>query len=419
MFILFFLKIPVAFSLILASAAYFLFGPNTLDITIMCQRMIAANESFVFLAIPFFTCAGVIFNYSGITRKLMNLADAMMGHMVGGLGHVNILMSGLMGGLSGSALADTALGAKMIVPEMERLGYSKAYSCAVTASSSCVTPIIPPGIIVILYAAASNVSVARIFFAGYIPGIIMLVAMLTVNHIISSKRNYRASRMRKATGKELRRALRESIWALLVPFGIIMGLRFGAFTPTEAGAVSIVYAIIIGVFFYRELKPKHIIPILVESLIATAGIMFILAGAQAFSLYLAWERIPMMISENIVRSVSSPLGYLLMVNVMLLILGLFFDGGAAMILMAPLLVPAAAALNIDLVHFGIIMCVNLTLGSITPPFGAQMFVACTIANCKLEDYTKEVLPYVFCLLIVLIFLTYVPQISLFIPNLLL
>jgi tripartite ATP-independent transporter DctM subunit len=381
--------------------------------------MIAANESFVFLAIPFFTCAGVIFNYSGITRKLMNLADAMMGHMVGGLGHVNILMSGLMGGLSGSALADTALGAKMIVPEMERLGYSKAYSCAVTASSSCVTPIIPPGIILILYAAAANVSVARLFFAGYLPGILMLIAMLFVNHIISTKRQYKANRERKATGKEVLRALREAVWALLVPFGIIMGLRFGAFTPTEAGAVSIVYAIVIGVFFYRELKFKHIIPILKESLIATAGIMFILNGAQAFSLYLTWERIPMMISETIVQSVASPLGFLLLVNVMLLILGLFFDGGAAMILMAPLLVPAAAALDINLIQFGIIMCVNLTLGSITPPFGAQMFCACTIANCRLEDYTKEVLPYVFCLLIVLLFLTYVPSISLFIPNLLL
>ena len=419
MFILFFIKIPVGFALIISSAAYFLFGPNTMSITMMCQKMIAANESFVFLAIPFFTCAAVIFNYSGITRKLMNLADALMGHMVGGLGHVNILMSGLMGGLSGSALADTAMETKMIVPEMERLGYSKAYSCAVTAASSCVTPIIPPGIILILYAAASNVSVAKLFFAGYFPGILLLIAMFIVNHIISSKRNYRANRERKATAKEILHAFRESVWALLIPFGIILGLRFGVYTPTEAGAVSVVYAIIIGAFFYKELKPKHIVPILIESLLATAGIMFILTGAQAFSLYLTWERIPMIISQAIVQNVTSPVGYLIIVNVVLLILGLFFDGSAAMILMAPLLVPAAAALHIDLLQFGIIMCVNLTIGSVTPPFGAQMFVTCTIANCKLEDFYREIMPYVLCLIIALMLLTYIPQISLFIPNLLL
>lgn len=419
MFILFFFKVPVAFALIISSATYFLWAPNTMDITMMCQKMISANESFVFLAIPFFTCAGVVFQYSGITRKLMNLANVLVGHFVGGMGHVNILMSIFMGGLSGSALADTAMEAKMLVPEMERLGYSREYSCAITATSACITPIIPPGIILILYASASNVSVARLFFAGYLPGILMGLSMMMQNRFISHRRNYKPSRIQKATGKEVLHAFKEAIWALLVPFGIILGLRFGAFTPTEAGAISIFYAIIIGVFLYKELKPKHIKPILLESLAATAGIMFILTGAQAFSLYLTWERIPILISEIIVKSVSSPVSFLLIVNVVLLIIGLFFDGGAAMILMAPLLVPAAAAMGVDLIHFGIIMCINLTLGSVTPPFGAQMFCACTVANCKIEDFTREVWPFVVGLAILLIILTYVPQIVLFIPNLLL
>jgi tripartite ATP-independent transporter DctM subunit len=418
MFILFLLKIPVAFSMIIATSAYYLWGPNTMSITMMCQRMIAANESFVFLAIPFFTCASVIFNYSGITRKLMNLADMVVGHLVGGMGHVNILLSTFMGGLSGSALADTAMESKMLVPEMERLGYSKAYSCAVTATSSCITPIIPPGIILILYAAASNVSVAKLFYAGYLPGLTMMAAMMIVNHFVSKKRNYRPSRARRATLKEFAGSLKEAIWALLVPFGIILGLRFGVFTPTEAGAISIFYAIFIGAFLYKELKLKHIKPILIESVTATAGVMFILTGAQAFSSYLTWERIPILISEAIINNISSPYIFIIVVNILLLVIGLFFDGGAAMILLAPLLVPAAMAMNVDLIQFGIIMCVNLTIGSVTPPFGSQMFTACAICNCQIEDFAHEVLPFVLMLIVVLALLSFRPQITLFIPALL-
>ncbi|MDR1315974.1 MAG: TRAP transporter large permease [Spirochaetales bacterium] len=418
MFLLFFLNIPVGFAMIIAASSYYLWGPNSMSVTMMCQKMIAANESFVFLAIPFFTCASVIFNYSGITRKLMNLADMMMGHLVGGMGHVNILLSTFMGGLSGSALADTVMDSKMLVPEMERLGYSKAYSCVVTAASSCITPIIPPGIILILYAASSNVSVAKLFYAGYLPGLVMMGAMLILNHFISRRRRYKPSRERRATAGEFGKALKEAIWALMVPFGIIMGLRFGIFTPTEAGAIAIFYAIFIGAVLYRELKLKHLKPILIESVTATASVMFILTGAQAFSSYLTWERVPILISEAIVNNISSPYMFLLIVNVLLFVIGLFFDGSAAMILLAPLLVPAAAAMRIDLIQFGIVLCVNLTLGSITPPFGPQMFATCAICGCKLEDFAREVIPFVVALIIVILLLSFVPPVSLLVPALL-
>ncbi len=418
LFLLFFLKIPVAFAMLMASAAYYLFSPDSMNITMMIQKMVAANSSFTYLAIPFFTCAGVIFNYSGISRRLMNLAECLVGHMVGGLGHVNIVLSALMGGLSGSANADAALETKMLVPEMERLGYGRAFSCVVTAASSCITPIIPPGIILILYATASNVSIGRMFTAGYLPGLVMMILLMTLTYWISKSRGYKPSREKRASAGELGKTALDAVWALFVPFGIVMGLRFGIFTPTEAGAICIVYAALVGVFIYKELKPEHLGAIVMESVTATAGVMFILAGAQAFSSYLTWERLPNIISEFMIRSINSPVVFLLMVNVLLLAVGCFFDGGAAMILLAPLLVPAAESLHIDLIHFGIILSINLTIAGFTPPFGSMMFVTTSIAGVKIEDYTKEALRYIACMVLVLLMITFIPQITLIVPNLL-
>ena len=418
LFLLFFLKIPVAFAMLMASAAYYLFSPDSMNITMMIQKMVAANSSFTYLAIPFFTCAGVIFNYSGISRRLMNLAECLVGHMVGGLGHVNIVLSALMGGLSGSANADAALERKMLVPEMERLGYGRAFSCVVTAASSCITPIIPPGIILILYATASNVSIGRMFTAGYLPGLVMMILLMALTYWISKRRGYKPSREKRASAGELGKTTLDAVWALFVPFGIVMGLRFGIFTPTEAGAICIVYAALVGIFVYKELKPEHLGAIVMESVTATAGVMFILAGAQAFSSYLTWERLPNMISEFMIRSINSPVAFLLMVNVLLLAVGCFFDGGAAMILLAPLLVPAAESLHIDLIHFGIILSINLTIAGFTPPFGSMMFVTTSIAGVKIEDYTKEALRYIACMVLVLLMITFIPQITLIVPNLL-
>ena len=418
LFILFFLKIPVAYAMVITGAFYYLFSPNAMDVTLMCQKLVSANSSFIYLAIPFFTCAGVVFNYSGITRRLMNLAELLVGHMRGGLGHVNIVLSTMMGGLSGSAIADTAMETKILVPEMERLGYDRAYSCVVTAASACITPIIPPGICLILYSTAANVSVAKMFYAGYIPGLCMMVGLMILNWLISRKRKYKPSRERMGTPTEFGKALKESIWALFVPFGIVMALRLGFATPTEAGAISILYSVIIGSFVYKELKLSMVKDILLESVTATAGVMFVLAGANVLNGYLTWERIPMMISEALTAGISSKYVFLIVVNLMLLLIGCFFDGGAAMVLLAPLLVPVAESMGIDLVHFGIVMCINLTIAGFTPPFGSQMFTTCAIANCSIERYAKQALPYVIALVAVLLILTYIPGIVLLVPNLL-
>lgn len=418
LFALFFMKVPVAYAMIASAASYFLWSPQKVEIMIMIQKMISSNSSFTYLAIPFFTLSGVIFNYAGISARLMDLADCLVGHFTGGMAQVNILLSTMMGGLSGSANADAALEAKMLVPQMEKRGFSKSFSCVVTAASSCITPIVPPGIILILYASASNCSVSKMFYAGYLPGFVICILMMLLTWVISKKRGYAPSREKFVGWRHFLKALLSSVWALVIPLGIIMGLRLGWFTPTEAGAVCVVYSVIIGAFVYKDLKPCHFKPIMYEAITATAGVMFILAGAQAFGQYLTWERLPNMITEMILSGVSSKYVFLIIVNVLLLVVGCFFDGGAAMILLAPLLVPAATAFGVDLVHFGIVLCINLTIAGVTPPFGSQMFVATSVTGVTIEEYARESIPYLACLIVALLLMTYVPGIVMLLPNLL-
>lgn len=418
LFVLFFLKVPIAYSMLIATVTYFLTNATSMPTDIVVQRMVSSCESFTYLAIPFFTCAGVVFNYAGITKRLLGLADLIVGHMRGGLGQVNVVLSALMGGLSGSANADAAMQAKILVPEMTRLGYDKAFSTVVTATSSCITPIIPPGIILILYATASNVSIQKMFFAGYLPGLLIMAGLMVLVGVIARKRNYKPSRTAKPTAGEVLHSLKDSIWALFLPFGLLMGLRFGIFTPTEAGAMCVVYSVIIGKFVYKELKLSQIPAILKESVTATAGIMFIIGAANAFGSFLTWERIPIIFSEFLINSVSEPWMLLLVVNILLLIVGFFFEGGAAMILLAPLLVPAASAMGIELIHFGIVMAINLTIAGVTPPFGAMMFTTLAITEVPMIDYIKEVIPFLILLIGLLLLFTFVPQIILCVPNLL-
>lgn len=418
LFVLFFIRIPVAYSLLIVTVVYFLFINDTMPVEMVVQRLVTSTESFPYLAIPFFACAGVVFNYAGITDRLMALAVALVGHMKGSLGQVNVLLSTLMGGLSGSANADAAMDSKILVPQMTKNGYDKAFSTALTAASSCITPIIPPGIILILYAIASDVSIAKMFYAGYLPGLMICAGLMIAVAIISKKRGYGAIREKRATLKEIFKQLLDSVWALLLPFGIIMGLRVGMFTPTEAGAMSVLYAVVIGAFIYRKLKWSDIPAIIKESIMATAGVMFIIGAANAFGSYLTWERIPLIVSDALINNISDPFVLLLIINLLLLVVGCFLEGGAAMVMLAPLLVPAAAALGVDLVHFGIIMCINLTIAGFTPPFGTMMFVTTSITGVKIEQYTRASLPFLLVLLLVLFLVTYVPQIVLFIPNLL-
>ncbi|MFH5835290.1 TRAP transporter large permease [Proteiniclasticum sp. C24MP] len=416
LFILFFMNIPVAFALMGSSLFYFIFLNNSMPMEMVIQQFVTSVESFPYLAVPFFIMVGSVMNHSGISGALMDFADVLVGHTKGGLAQVNVLLSALMGGISGSANADAAMQSKILVPEMVKKGFSKPFSAAITAASSAISPVIPPGTNLILYALIANVAVGDMFLAAYMPGILMAIMLMITVHIISLKRNYTPSRDRIANVGEIFRQFIKSIWALFIPFGIIMGMRFGLFTPTEAGAIAVLFSVVIGFFVYKELKPKHIPMIFMDTVKGTGAVMSIIASAKVFGYYLTLEQIPQIITEFLMNMTDSPIVLLLVINALLLFIGMFLEGGAALVILAPLLVPAVVSFGIDPLHFGMIFIVNIMIGGLTPPFGSMMFTVCSIVNVKLEDFIKEVWPFIVALMVVLLLVTYSEGIALFTYN---
>ncbi|AYV94192.1 C4-dicarboxylate ABC transporter [Fusobacterium necrophorum subsp. funduliforme] len=417
LFVLFFLNIPIGFALMGSALFYFMFLNTTMAMNMVIQQFVTAVESFPYLAVPFFIMVGSVMNYSGISEELMNMAEVLAGHMKGGLAQVNCLLSAMMGGISGSANADAAMESKILVPEMIKKGFSKPFSAAVTAASSAVSPVIPPGTNLILYALIANVPVGDMFLAGYTPGILMTLAMMITVHIISVKRGYQPSRERMASPSEIGKQAVKSVWALAIPFGIILGMRIGMFTPTEAGGVAVFFCFVVGFFVYKKLKLHHIPIILMETVKSTGAVMIIIASAKVFGYYMTLERIPQMITEGLMNFTNSPVILLMVINLLLLFVGMFIEGGAALVILAPLLVPAVKALGVDPLHFGVIFIVNIMIGGLTPPFGSMMFTVCSIVDVKLEEFIREVWPFILSLAIVLLLVTYSSTVALFIPNL--
>ena len=417
-FVLYFSGIPIAFALFGSTLVYFGFIDNSSPVSLLLQKFVTSTQSFPLLAIPFFVMAGSIMNYSGISHKLLLFADVLTGHTRGGLAQSNVLLSMLMGGVSGSANADAAMESKMLVPEMEKRGYGKAFSTAITAASSAVTPVIPPGINLIVYALIASCSVGRMFAAGYLPGFVMTASLMITVHIIAKRRGFAPVRDRRPTAKEIAVQFADSVWALLFPFGLILGLRIGLFTPSEAGAVAVLYCVIIGKFVYKELKKEHIIPIFKETVYGSSSVVLIIVAASVFGYYLNWERIPQTMTTWLLGITQNKYLMLMIFNIVLLIAGMFLEGGAVLIILTPLLAPVAVGLGVDVIHFGLICIVNIMIGGLTPPFGSMMFTCCSITGCKLEEFTKEALPFMFALIITLLFITYIPQITLVLPNLL-
>ena len=416
LFILFFLNIPIAFSLIGSSLFYFVFINTSMPMEMLIQQFVTAVESFPYLAVPFFIMVGSVMNYAGISEALMNFAEVLVGHTKGGLAQVNVVLSAMMGGISGSANADAAMQSKILVPEMEKKGFSKPFSAAVTAASSAVSPVIPPGTNLILYALIANVAVGDMFLAAYTPGIIMTIAIMITVHIISKKRDYKPSREKRASFGDIGKQLLTSIWALIIPFGIIMGMRLGMFTPTEAGAIAVVFSLFVGFFVYKRLRIRHIPEILMDTVQSTGAVMSIIASAKVFGYYLTLERIPQMITEFLIGFTDSTFVLLMVINVLLLVVGMFIEGGAALVILAPLLVPAVTAFGVDPLHFGMIFIVNIMIGGLTPPFGSMMFTVSSIVKVKLEDFISEIWPFIFALVVVLIAITYSEKIALITLN---
>jgi tripartite ATP-independent transporter DctM subunit len=416
MFLLFAANIPVAFGMAVAALSFFLFAAD-LPIAIFVQRLVSVTESFPLLAVPFFIMAGAIMNYAGITRRLMALADALVGHMVGGLAQANIVLATLMGGLSASANADAAMQAKMLGPEMVKRGYSPAFVAAVTASAAVITPIIPPGIGLIIYGFIADVSIGRLFIGGIIPGLLMCIALMTVTWMVSKRRGYKALRPHFVTFAELGTAFREALWALTIPIFIIVGIRGGVFTPTEAGAMTVLYATLVGFLAHKELKLVDLPAIILETVLATSTVMLIICAATAFGFYMSWERIPPQVATSLVQATQNPYVLLLLINLMLIVVGMLVEGTAALIILTPILVPVVVKLGIDPVHFGLVMVVNLTIGGVTPPVGTLMYTTCTILRVPMDRFAVEALPLLGALFFVLFLITYVPWLVLVLPNL--
>lgn len=409
MLILLFLKVPVFGSVLTGSVVYFLLSPGIAN-RILVQRVIAGTESIPLLAIPFFVCAGVFMNYTGVTKRIMNFCEVLIGNMVGGLAQVNVLLSTLMGGLSGSNLADAAMEAKMLVPEMVKRGFSLQFSSVVTASSAMITPMIPPGIAMIIYGSIANVSIGKLFMAGIGSGVLLCVAMMILVSIISHKRGYKAMRKEPMTMKMFWPAFKEAFLPLCLPIIIIGGIRLGVFTPTEAGAVAIVYSLFLG-FIYKEMKLEDVLLGMKETITTSASIMMIIGAASAFAWILTKERIPQQITEMIVTVIQSDIAFLLVVNLFLLIVGMFLEGNAAMIILVPLLAPVAAHFGINEIQFAMMFIFNLAIGALSPPMGTLMFVTCAITKCKMSDFIKEAVPFYILLVICLMLLTFVPGFS--------
>ena len=410
-----FFKVPVYVALLTGSVLYFLLDPGVNPI-MFAQRAIGGVESIPLLAIPFFVAAGVFMTYSGIAHRILNFCEVITGRMAGGLAQVNVLMSMVMGGLSGSNIADAAMSSRMIVPVMEEKGYSKAFSTVLSAASSLLTPLVPPGIAMIIYGTISGVSIGQIFMGGFAVAFLRLAALMILTHIISKKRGYLPLRTEKVTPKEFGKAFRPAILALFLPVVIVGAIRFGVITATEAGAIAITYAIVLGLF-YRNLTIKDAIKGIKETITTTSSIMLIIAAASAFSWVLTREQIPQALAEMMLTTINSPTVFMLVVVLFVTLVSLFVEGNALMLVLVPILAPIASAFGIDPVHFAMVYIATAGIGALTPPVGTLMFVTCSITGCKTKDFIIEAIPFYITLFIVLIAMIFFPFLTLWLRDL--
>jgi C4-dicarboxylate transporter DctM subunit len=412
---LFAIGVPISIAMGVAGFSAILLGGG-IPMEITAQRFVTGVDSFPLLAVPFFILAGALMSTGGITTRLVRLANAVVGHLTGGLGHVVVVTNMIMAGMSGSATADAAATGSVLIPAMIRAGFDRAFSAAVTASASTIGPIIPPSIPFVILGVLTNVSVGRLFLGGAIPGLLMGLYLMVVVYFVSKRRGY--AKGERATAGNLLSAFKAAIPALMLPVIIMWGILGGAVTPTEASVLAVLYALLVGTLVYRELNLASIAQALGEAALTTGVVMFIVAGASLLSWILAREQAgPLLV--NWVKSVSTnKFLLLLIINIILLILGCFFETLSLMILIVPILFPLIRALGINEVHFGVVFVLNLMIGLITPPVGMCMFIACTVAKITVVDFGREIPLFVVALVLVLLAITYIPQLVLFLPNLL-
>lgn len=416
-FILLLLNMPLGFAIAISSITYFIVE-TSLPYSIAVQRMVTATQSFPLLAIPFFVLAGNLMNATGITRRLVGFANILTGHLVGGLAHVSIVLSALMGGISGSAVADAAMQARFLGHSMIQKGYTKGYSAGVIALSALITATIPPSLGLIIYGFVGEVSIGRLFLAGIIPGVLMTLFLMVPAYVIAKKRGYRGERIKRASFSEFKSSLRESIWALIFPIILIVGIRFGIFTPSEAGAFAVVYAFIVGRFIYKELTWENFKDAVDKSVTDNGMILLIITAASIFGYLSAYDGLPQTMAHLIKGITTDPIILLFIILGFLFITGMIMESTVNTLLFTPIFLPIVKSVGVDPVHFGILMMTIVTMGAMTPPVGVAMYTVCSILGCPTEHYVKEALPFIAAILILVTFLIFFPQVVLFLPNLL-
>ncbi|MFA5014604.1 MAG: TRAP transporter large permease [Actinomycetota bacterium] len=414
--VLLILKVPLAFTIGISSLSFFFMTPDVSWITPV-QRMVSTTQSFPLLAVPFFVLAGNLMNATGITRRLIDFSTILTGHMRGGLAHVSCVLSTLMGGISGSACADAAMEARILGPDMVKRGYSKGFSAAVIGLTSLITATIPPGIGLILYGVTGSVSIGKLFVAGIIPGIMMMFFLMFVSSRIAKKRQYPVENDRPPTGKEVWKGLKASIWALIFPLILIVGIRFGIFTATEAGAFAVVYAFIIGKFVYKELTWKGFFHVVRTTLSDNGVIMFIIMCSGIFGFAITYDKVPQTMAAFIGGISQNSYVIIFIVLLFILIAGMFMEATVNTLLLTPIFLPIVRELGVDPVHFGILFMTLITMGGMTPPVGVTMYATCSIMKCPVEDYVKESLPFIAVILVEIVILVFFPQIFMWLPNL--
>jgi C4-dicarboxylate transporter DctM subunit len=401
------LGIPIGFVLALSSIGAITYAGY--PITIFAQRMFTGLDSFPLMAIPLFMLTGVLMNYSGITKRIINFVLAFVGNITGSLAQVIAISGVIMGGISGSGVADTAALGSVMIPEMVKRKYDVGFAAALTACSGSIGLIIPPSIAIIVFGVTTGASIGDMFLAAVVPGVLIGLGFMTYSYFFAKKRGY--PKEGSVSRQEKWKRFKDAIWALVMPVIIVVGIRGGIFTPTEGGAVAAVYALIVGMFIYREIHIKDLLKICMEAAVSTAVISTIIATTSLFSWLLSSEQIPQQISMAMLNLTSNKFLLLLLINAVLLFTGMFIDSSPAILLLAPILAPVAASLGVNMVQFGLVMVINLTMGLLTPPVGTAMYVASNVAGVPILKLSKSILPFLGIMLLVLMMITYIPALT--------
>ncbi len=408
--------LPLPFCMGSAALVALFFLDLPIPLTIVPQRFISGIDSFSFMAIPFFLLVGELMNTSGITKRIIRMSNALVGHVAGGLAQVNVVSSMFFGGISGSSTADTASIGSIMIPAMKKEGYDASFSVALTATSSCCGPIIPPSIGLILYGVIANVSITKLFLAGYIPGLMLGLALMATSYHISKKRGY--PKHPRANLAEIFAAFKESVFAAALPFLIIGGLLSGIFSVTEAAGVAVVYTLLVGLAIYRELAFVDVARVMEAAVVKVGTMMSIAACALIFAWVLTILEVPQTIAAGILAISDNKYIILLLLNLLFLFVGMFMEPKATLLILLPVLLPVLPPLGIDLIHFGIIIVFNSLIGLITPPIGIVLSLASKIGDVPMDKAAVASAPFLTAMVIVLIIITYVPAVVLFLPGLL-